>query len=164
MGAYAPIALALSVRVLAAQATTLMVTPGTLTFATPSVADFGNGYICAGSITVSTSQASGGPRNDSIFVRATTVGPIPSSPAGSTKPLSDFQWTRSAAGCAATDVNWTSLPASNSAPAFVMVNATPFSTTIYFRLKLGWASDKGGVTYVLPDVTVFCNRSQTIPP
>jgi hypothetical protein len=150
-----------------AQRTTLTLSSTTLTFATPTIADFTAGYICAGAITVS-GTADNTTHTDTLFLRAVTaLTTIPSTVVGETKLLSDFQFNMDAAGCAATSP-WTSLPPQTAAPAIAYVTGPYRNTTVsgpvYFRLVLDWASDRGGATYTLPAVRFFVNRSLTIPP
>jgi len=149
---------------LCAQTTTLTVSSTTLTYASPAVADYTAGFICAGSVTV-TATAAATSRRDSLFVRLTSAAAIPSNVAGVTKALSDFQWNTNAAGCAAT-TGWAAVPGQTSAPALLgfmtYVNAS-FNRQVFFRLLLNWATDRGGATYTLPNLRFFVNRPTTIP-
>ena len=153
-------------RTAAAQTTSLTLSPSALSFATPLIADYNAGYVCAGSVGL-TLLAGATKRTDTVFVRLTTVAAMPSTVAGVTKALADFQYTTDVAGCSAATGLWASVPTQTSAPALLLVGTAYKSTTItgtvYFRLLLSWASDRGGATYPLPGLRFFVNRNQTIP-
>ena len=150
-----------------AQQTTFTMSSTTITFATPTVADYTAGYLCAGAIGFS-GAADRRPHTDSLFVRATTpLTTLPSTIPGATKQLSDFQFNIDPAGCGATST-WTSIPPQSSAPALVYVTGKyrnqTITGTVYVRLLVTWASDLGGATYTLPSLRWFLNRPTTIPP
>ena len=159
--------LALAAPAARAQKTTLTMSSTTITFATPTVADYTAGYLCAGVVLFS-GTADNTTHTDSLFVRAITpLTTLPSTVAGETKLLSDFQFNIDPAGCGATST-WTSIPAQLSTPALVYVTPPYRSQTltgpVYFRLLVTWASDLGGATYTLPSLRWFLNRPTTIPP
>lgn len=133
--------------------------------ATPTIADYTAGYVCAGSVTWTASRSAGNNRTDTVFVRLSTSAAMTSTVAGVTKALSDFQYNTSGTGCAAT-TGWTAVPAY---PTLVMLGSgtyktTPITGTVYFRLLLDWTKDRGGATFTLPSLDFFLNRSQTSPP
>jgi hypothetical protein len=150
-----------------AQRTVLAMSTSTVTFATPTIADFNTGYLCAGMVTFS-GTADNTTHSDTLFVRAgTPLTTLTSTVAGETKLLSDYQFNIDPAGCAATST-WTSIPSQLSAPAMVYVTGPYRNQTlagpVYFRLLVTWASDLGGATYTLPALRWFVNRPLTIPP
>lgn len=133
--------------------------------ATPGISDYTAGYICAGSVNWSASRSAGNNRTDTVFVRITSLTAMPSTIAGVTKALADFQYNTSALGCAAT-TGWASVPTQASAPAelgFGTYKNTPITGTVYFRLLLSWTKDRGGATFTLPGLRFFLNRDTTIP-
>ena len=147
-----------------AQQTTLTLT-GAPTANTPTISDYTNGYICAGSVQWTAAVFKGGKRTDSVFVRLDSSAAMPAT-AGSPKALSDFQYNTNAAGCSAAS-GWSAVPPRSSAPAllgFATQYNSSFSGTVYFRLLLSWTKDLGGATYTLPPVDFFVNRSTTTPP
>lgn len=152
-------------RAASGQITSLTLSPGALSIATPVIADYTAGYVCAGSVGV-TLTADAIKRTDTVFIRLTTVVPMPSTVAGVTKALADFQFNTSAVGCTAA-TGWAAVPAQTSAPAQVLVatryQSTTATATVYFRLALAWTQDRGGATFTLPNVRFFLNRNQTIP-
>lgn len=154
-------------RTAAAQVTSLTLSPSALTFATPLIADYTAGYVCAGSIRMTLTADNQAKRYDTVFVRLTTTAAMPSTVAGVTKALADFQFTTNIAGCSAPTASWAAVPTQTSAPALVLMGVkyknTTVTGTVYFRLVLSWATDRGGATYTLPNVRFFLNRNQTIP-
>jgi len=142
-----------------AQSTRLSLSPSSLGFATPTLTDYANGYVCAGSVTASLTVVSGGNRNDALLIRlGQSTAIISSSPVGFTKPLADFQYSTASDATCSTGT-WTSVPASTGTGATVHASArVPYSQIIYFRLKLTWTTDRGGVTYTLPSVAVYINN------
>jgi hypothetical protein len=148
-----------------AQVSSLTISPGTVTFATPTVADYNLGYLCAGTVGYSVTATTNTYRTDTLFVRATATS-IPSDVAGVTKVIGDLQFNTSTVGCGAT-TGWAPVPPSTAAPARVWsarIRNTTVSGSVYFRLLLTWTTDRGGATYTLPDLRFFLNRSQTVPP
>ena len=140
--------------------TTLTVT-GAPSVSAPAIADYAAGFICAGSITASLTKVTGGTFSDAILIRlAQSTAIQSSSPTGFTLPLTDFQYSVSTPplGTNCTSGTWVSVPAAGATSATVAAAATvPYSKTIYFRLKLAWTTDRGGVTYTLPTVNVYVN-------
>ena len=133
--------------------------------ATPGIADYTAGYVCAGSVNWSASRSTGNLRIDTVFVRIASAAAMPSTVIGITKALADFQFNTSALGCAAT-TGWAGVPAQGSAPAllgFGTYKNTPISGTVFFRLLLSWTKDRGGATFTLPALRFFLNRDTTIP-
>lgn len=133
--------------------------------ATPGIADYTAGYICAGSVNWSASRSGGNNRTDTVFVRIASLTAMPSTVAGVTKALADFQYNTSALGCAAS-TGWVAVPTQGSAPAalgFGTYKLTPITGTVYFRLLLSWTKDRGGATFTLPALRFFLNRDTTIP-
>ena len=150
----------------AAQTTTLTLSGSTLTAATPAVADYTNGYVCLGTITATaTTSGAAKAQRDTLFIRLTTALGFPASDGGTAKAASDFVWNTNAAGCAATS-GWAAVPISTAVPARVIASTAQngFTTIIYFRLALSWTLDRGGITYTLPGVKFYVNRSTTNPP
>lgn len=138
--------------------TTLTLTPSLLTFASPTAADYAKGYVCAGSISASLAHGTGGIPNDALLIRLTQATDIQSNTGGVTKPLADFQYSTNSDATCATGT-WQSVPASTATPATVHAAAhAPYTQIIYFRLKLSWTTDRGGVTYSLPGVNVMINN------
>ena len=138
---------------------------GAPTAATPAIANYTAGYVCAGSVNWSASRSTGNNRTDTVFVRIASATAMPSTVVGVTKALTDFEYNTSALGCAAT-TGWASVPAQGAAPAllgFGTYRLTPISGTVYFRLLLSWTKDRGGATFTLPGLRFFLNRDTTIP-
>jgi hypothetical protein len=144
-------------RPLAAQSTTLTLSSNVLTYASPSVSDYTTGYICAGSVTASLARATAPNHDDVLLIGLAPGTVIQSTPAGFTKPLSDYQYsTNSDATCSIG--TWQAVPASSATSATVHASArVPYTQTVYFRLKVTWTTDRGGVTYVLPTVNFYVN-------
>lgn len=141
-----------------AQSTTLAITSGAITAATPTITDYTNGYVCAGSVTW-TATPIGKKRSDTVFVRLTTSVPMPAT-VGGAKALADFEYNTSASGCAAT-TGWSPVPLLTATPAPVggIFNSNAiFRGTTWFRLRLDWTKDLGGATYTLPAVDFLLNH------
>jgi hypothetical protein len=144
---------------------TILTISGAPVAATPTIADYQAGYICAGSVTWTTARNTGNNRTDTVFVRLSSSTAMPSTVAGVTKALSDFQYNTAGTGCGAT-TGWTAVPAY---PTLAMLGSGTYKSpgitgTIYFRLLLDWTKDRGGATFTLPSLDFFLNRSQTSPP
>lgn len=144
---------------------TILTISGAPVAATPTIADYQAGSVCAGSVQWTAAVSKGGKRTDSVFVRLDSSAAMPAT-VGSPKALADFQYNTNAAGCAAAS-GWSAIPPRTAAPALLGVGVqytTSFSGTVYFRLLLSWTADRGGATYTLPPVDFFVNRSTTVPP
>lgn len=134
-----------------------------LSLSTPTIADYNAGYLCIGSVVVTAAINKGASVTDGIYVRsaATTISstPVPSY----SIPVSDLQFTTSASGCSAAST-WSNVPVATSPPALVYSDDTPFTVTVYFRLLLSWTTDRGGVTYSIPDLRFWDNLPSANPP
>ena len=120
-----------------AQNTVLTVTAGVITFPAPTGADFSTGWILAATpVSFTVNATSGSAKVDRIAtlsVRATAAT------LGAGKPVSDLEWSRLPAG------PWqaiSTLPAAvDTRPMQKNRLNDPWSGTIYFRLRLSWATD-----------------------
>lgn len=141
-----------------AQSSTLTIS-GAPSAPTPTIADYTAGYVCAGSVSWTAAKNLGNNRTDTVFVRIASTTPMPSTVAGVTKALVDFEYNTSASGCAAT-TGWAAVP---TAPSVAMLGSgtyknTPITGTVWFRLLLDWTKDRGGATFTLPPLDFLLNR------
>jgi hypothetical protein len=120
-----------------AQSTVLTVSSGVITFPAPTAADFATGWILYATPVSFTVNATGGSarvyRFATVSVRATAAT------LGGGKPTSDLEWSRLPAG------PWqglSTLPAAvDTKPMQKNKVNDPWSGTIYFRMRLAWATD-----------------------
>jgi hypothetical protein len=138
---------------LAAQKTNLSVTGATVTFPTPTVTDYVNGYVDAtgGGVTFTISAQTGASRTTTVSVRSTSAN------LGGSKLIGDLQWRRSDLA------TWNSISLTDAqVEQRVLIRNSlndPWSNTIFFRMVLNWATDAPGSysgNYVI-------TLSQTVP-
>ena len=146
------IALALVASPLAAQKTSLTVTGGTITFPSPTAADYIAGFInSTGGVTFTVNSQNGVQRTTTITVRSTSAD------LGNGKMIGDLQWRRSDLA------NWNSITLTDAqVEQRIVINKVlndPWSNTIFFRLVLNWTSD-GPATY---SANYQLTLSQTVP-
>jgi hypothetical protein len=128
------LALVLFAAPLAAQKTTLTLANATVTFPTPTAADYINGYVDAATgVTFTLNATAGGARTTAILVRATSAS------LGGGKVLSDLEWRRSDLA------TWSAITSTDvQVEQRVMTKNganDPWSNTIFFRMLLNWATD-----------------------
>jgi len=134
-----------------------------LTLPTPTIANYNAGFVCVGSATVTTSIDKGSNITDAIYVRSAGTA-IQTTPTPTfSKAIGDLEFTTSGTGCSAASV-WTPMPDANSPPAFVASGDTPFAVVMYFRLRLAWATDRGGYAWAVPDIQFWLNLPSANPP
>jgi hypothetical protein len=146
------IALALLSSPLVAQKTTFTVTGGTVTFPTPTVADYINGYVDAASgVTFTINSQNGLARTTTVSIRASSAD------LGNGKVLGDLEWRR------ADLATWSGISVVDSQiEQRIVVNKglnDPWSNTIFFRMLLDWTKDAPG-TY---SANYVITLSQTVP-
>jgi hypothetical protein len=137
---------------LGAQKTNLTVTGGTVTFPTPTVTDYINGYVDAtAGVTFSIDAQTGASRTTTVSVRSTSAN------LGGGKLIGDLQWRRSDLA------TWNSISLTDAQveQRILIRNSLndPWSNTIFFRMVLSWATDAPGTysgNYVI-------TLSQTVP-
>jgi hypothetical protein len=137
---------------LAAQKTNLAVSGGTVTFPTPTVTDYVNGYVDAtAGVTFTINAQTGASRTTTISVRSTSAN------LGGGKAIADLQWRRSDLA------TWNSISLTDAqVEQRVLVRNSlndPWNNTIFFRMVLNWATDAPGTysgNYVI-------TLSQTVP-
>jgi hypothetical protein len=145
-------AVALFATPLVAQKTSLTVTGGTVTFPTPTAADYINGYVDAATgVAVSINSTNGATRTTTISIRSSSAS------LGNGKLIGDLQWRRSDLA------TWNDIALVDAqVEQRVVVNKglnDPWSNTIFLRMKLDWASDAPG-TY---SANYVITLSQTVP-
>ena len=112
----------------------------TVSFPTPTITDFDNGFLTASTTVTYTVATSGGPKGAS---HTATVS-IKSSSAnlGGTKALSDLQWSRADLG------TWNSMTTTNATVeqrTIVRGGANdPWSNSVNFQMLLSYANDAPG--------------------
>jgi len=146
------IALALVASPLAAQKTSLTVTGGTITFPSPTAADYIAGFVnSTGGVTFTVNSQNGVQRTTTITVRSTSAD------LGNGKMIGDLQWRRSDLA------TWNSITLTDAqVEQRIVINKAlndPWSNTIFFRLVLNWTSD-GPATY---SANYQLTLSQTVP-
>jgi len=146
------IALALVASPLAAQKTSLTVTGGTITFPSPTAADYIAGFVnSTGGVTFTVNSQNGVQRTTTITVRSTSAD------LGNGKMIGDLQWRRSDLA------TWNSITLTDAqVEQRIVINKVlndPWSNTIFFRLVLNWTSD-GPATY---SANYQLTLSQTVP-
>ena len=146
------IALALVASPLAAQKTSLTVTGGTITFPSPTAADYIAGFVnSTGGVTFTVNSQNGVQRTTTITVRSTSAD------LGNGKMIGDLQWRRSDLA------NWNSITLTDAqVEQRIVINKAlndPWSNTIFFRLVLNWTSDAPATYSANYQLTL----SQTVP-
>ncbi|HEX2693338.1 MAG TPA: hypothetical protein VHL12_04690 [Gemmatimonadaceae bacterium] len=146
------LALGLFASPLAAQKTNLTVTGGSITFPTPTVADYINGYVdAAAGVTFTIAAQTGSSRTTTVSVRSTSAN------LGGGKLIGDLQWRR------ADLATWNSISLTDAQieQRTLVRNSLndPWSNTIFFRMVLSWATDAPG-TY---NGNYVITLSQTVP-
>lgn len=135
-----------------AQKTTLSITGGTVTFPSPTAADYIAGYVTAiAGVTFNINSQNGVPRTTTISIRST------SGSMGGGKVIGDLEWRR------ADLATWSAMTLTNAqVEQRVVINKglnDPWSNTIFFRLKLNWTSDPPGTYSANYQITL----AQTVP-
>lgn len=141
--------------------TTALTIAGSVSVPTGTAIDsiaYSAGWVCAtGSITYTAKATSGNTaRVVTVFMRSS--GGITVTPSG-TKALADLEY-RAGTACSATvaGAGWTPLGLADASIASGSIKANgptagrQLTGTLYFRLRLNWASDLGGSTYTLPQL------------
>ena len=146
------VVLALVASPLAAQKTNLTVAGGTITFPTPTAADYIAGFVnSATGATFSVNAQTGASRTTTISIRSTSAD------LGNGKVIADLQWRRSDLA------TWNSITLTDSQveQRVVIRNGLndPWSNTIFFRMVLNWTSDAPATYAANYQVTL----SQTVP-
>src|SRR5438034_3837540 len=137
---------------LAAQKTSLTVTGGTITFPTPTAADYIAGFVNSTTgVTFTIDATTGTSRTTTVSIRSTSAN------LGGGKVIGDLQWRRSDLA------TWNSITLTDAqVEQRIVVNKAlndPWSNTIFFRLVLNWTSD-GPATY---SANYQVTLSQTVP-
>lgn len=120
--------------------TSLTLSTTTITFPTPTEADYDNGFVNASTSIVATfndtkesGPLAGDQRTSTISISGSTTG---------SKPIGDFQWQRNGTG------TWTSLTATDATVESrqIIVNTLndPWAATVLFRSLLNWTTDAPG--------------------
>ena len=146
------IALVAAASPLAAQKTSLTVTGGTITFPAPTAADYIAGFVNSTTgVTFTINSTNGVPRTTTVSIRSTSAS------LGNGKVLGDLQWRRSDLA------TWSSITQTNAqVEQRIVINKglnDPWSNTIFFRMKLAWATDAPGTYAANYQITL----SQTVP-
>jgi hypothetical protein len=146
------LALALFASPLAAQKTILTVTGGAITFAAPTAADYIAGFInSATGATFTLTAQTGASRTTTISIRSTSAS------LGNGKVIGDLEWRRSDLA------TWNSITLTDAqVEQRVLVRGVlndPWSNTIFFRMKLAWATDAPATYTGNYQITL----SQTVP-
>jgi len=146
------LALALFAVPLAAQKTQLTVTGGTITFPSPTAADYIAGFIDSSTgATFTINSQNGVQRTTMISIRATSAS------LGNGKLIGDLQWRRSDLATW-NDVTLTDAQVEQRIVVNKVLN-DPWSNTIFFRMALSWTSD-APATY---SANYVITLSQTVP-
>ncbi|HEX2601847.1 MAG TPA: hypothetical protein VHL32_06995 [Gemmatimonadaceae bacterium] len=148
----AAIALALCASPALAQRTNLNVSGGTVTFPSPTAADYVAGYVTAvAGVTFTINSQNGLTRTTTISIRST------SGSMGGGKVIGDLEWRRSDLA------TWNTMTLSDAqVEQRLVVNKglnDPWSNTIFFRLKLNWTTDAPGTYTANYEITL----AQTVP-
>jgi len=146
------LALGLFASPLTAQKTTLTVAGGAITFAAPTAADYIAGFINASTgATFTLNAQSGTSRTTTISIRSTSAS------LGNGKAIGDLQWRRSDLA------TWNSITLTDAqVEQRVLVRGglnDPWSNTIFFRMRLAWATDAPASYAANYQLTL----SQTVP-
>lgn len=120
--------------------------------------DYNAGWVCAtGSVTY-TAQATTGNTARVVTVALRSSGGITVTPGG-TKALADLEYrVGTACSPSVAGTGWTPLALSDATIASGSIRANGpaagrrLTGTVYFRLRLNWATDLGGDTYTLPQL------------
>ncbi|HEX9381807.1 MAG TPA: hypothetical protein VF908_00250 [Gemmatimonadaceae bacterium] len=146
------LALALFASPLAAQKTILTVAAGTINFAAPTAADYIAGFInSATGATFTLSAQTGASRTTTISIRSTSAS------LGNGKVIGDLQWRRSDLATW-NDITLTDAQVEQRIIVRGVLN-DPWSNTIFFRMKLAWATDTPATYAGNYQITL----SQTVP-
>lgn len=151
-GAAVSLALVLFASPVAAQRTTLTLTGGTITFAAPTAADYIAGFKDSGTgVTFTVNATNGASRTTTVSIRSLSAS------LGGGKVIGDLQWRRSDLA------TWNNITLTNAQveQRIVVRNGLndPWNNTIFFRMKLAWATD-APATY---SATYQITLSQTVP-
>ena len=146
------LALALFASPLTAQKTILTVASGAITFAAPTAADYIAGFIDASTgATFTLNAQTGTSRTTTISIRSTSAS------LGNGKVIGDLEWRRSDLA------TWNSITLTDAqVEQRIVVKGVlndPWSNTIFFRMKLAWATDAPGTYSGNYQITL----SQTVP-
>jgi hypothetical protein len=137
---------------LAAQKTTLALTNGTVSFPTPTAADYINGFVDAPTgVAFTINSVNGAQRTTTVSIRSISAN------LGGGKVIADLQWRRSDLA------TWNSVTLTDAQiEQRVVVNKglnDPWNNTIFFRMVLNWTTD-APATY---SGTYQITLSQTVP-
>jgi len=148
----AAIALALCASPALAQKTNVTVSGGTVTFPSPTAADYVAGYVTAvAGVTFNINSQNGVPRTTTVSIRST------SGSMGGGKVIGDLEWRRSDLA------TWNAVTLTDAQiEQRLVINKglnDPWSNTIFFRLKLNWTTDAPGTYTANYQITV----AQTVP-
>ncbi|HEY1953505.1 MAG TPA: hypothetical protein VGG76_11950 [Gemmatimonadaceae bacterium] len=136
----------------AAQKSNLTVTGGTITFVAPTAADYIAGFVTAASgATFTVNAQNGASRTTTILVRST------SATLGNGKLIGDLQWRRSDLATW-NDITLTDAQVEQRVVVRGALN-DPWNNTIFFRMKLNWATDAPATYTANYQITL----SQTVP-
>ena len=146
------IAMGLLASPLVAQKTTLTLTGGTITFPTPTAADYINGYVNSTTgVLYTINSVNGVNRTTTISIRTTSAN------LGGTKAIADLMWRRSDLA------TWNSISLTDAQveqkPVVNKGLNDPWSNTIFFRMNLNWATDAPATYSGSYTITL----SQTVP-
>ena len=146
------LALALVASPLAAQKTGLTLTGGTITFPTPTAADYIAGFVNSTTgVTFTIDAQTGASRTTTVSIRSTSAD------LGSGKVIGDLQWRRSDLA------TWNSIGLTDAQveQRVVIRNVVndPWNNTIFFRMVLNWTTDAPATYTANYQVTL----SQTVP-
>lgn len=134
-------------------ATSLTVTGGTITFPAPAATDYLNGYVYSAGGVGYTIDATSGGQSHTTTIRIKATSPN----LGNGKAITDLEWRRSDL------TGWVPISLTDTqVEQKVMVRNglnDPWSNTIFFRLKLTWATDAPATYAANYQITL----SQTVP-
>lgn len=132
------------------QSTTLTVSATTVTFASPTAADYVAGYLYASpniSATIQPTTGTTNDRNSLLYIMTSSAN------LGGSKPVSNLEYKCTAGS------TWTQMTTTN---VLIAQNRTgvggpnsPWSCILQFRIKLAWTSDLNGATFAATLVTTL---------
>ena len=146
------LALVLFASPVAAQKTILTLAGGTVTFPTPTAADYIAGFVAAATgVTFTLNAQTGTSRTTTVAIRSSSAN------LGGGKVIGDLQWRRSDLA------TWNSVTLTDAqVEQRILVRNVlndPWSNTIFFRMLLNWATD-APATY---SANYVITLSQTVP-
>jgi len=146
------IALAFFASPLRGQKTSLTLAGGTITFPTPTAADYIAGFVNSTTgVTFTIDATTGTSRTTTVSIRSTSAN------LGGGKVIGDLQWRRSDLA------TWNSITLTDAQveQRIVVRNVSndPWSNTIFFRMILDWTTDAPGTYSANYQITL----AQTVP-